>query len=126
MNTFPTVEELKIKIERELQLWHRGQENRAEKWILAEQVCGVSIPLHERNNNSPYERRMRLAIAELRKEGKPICSDTTGGGYWWATSMQDVLVMSGELRARAKDLLQTARQMRAEALREFGGQERLF
>lgn len=114
-----TVEELKPIIEIELRTWHRGQGSRAEK------LCGFAIPAHERNNNNPYERRMRLAIAELRKEGKLICSDTGEGGYWWAASIDDVLALSEAFRNRAKDLLMTAKQMRAEGLREFGGQQKM-
>lgn len=119
-----TVEELKPIIEIELRTWHRGQERRAEKWALVEKLFRFAIPAHERNNNNPYERRMRLAIAELRKEGKLICSDTGEGGYWWAASIDDVLAISEGLRSRAKDLLRTAKQLRAEGLREFGGQQK--
>lgn len=125
MITISGVDELKPIVLVELRTWHRGQANRAEKWALVEKVCGVSIPVTKRTNNNLYDRKVRLAISELRKEGALICSDTDGG-YWWAASIEDVLSVSESLRGRAKDLLRTARQMRVEALREFGGQQRLF
>ena len=120
-----TVDELKPVIEYELKTWHRGQERRAEKWAFVEKLFGVEIPPAERNNNNPYERRMRETISEMRKAGMLICSDTKGGGYWWAASINDVVEMSNALRDRAKDLLVTARELRAEGLREFGGQTRM-
>jgi hypothetical protein len=120
------VENLKPVIELELASWHRGQAARAEKWAFVEKVCQVSIPATERNNNNPYERRVRQAISEMRKDGKLICSDTKdGGGYWWAASIDDVLTMASSLRERARDLLVTAKQLRAEGVREFGGQLRM-
>lgn len=125
MITFSGVDELKSAIETELKTWHRGHEKRAEKWQLVERVCRVIIPEHERNNNNPHERRVRMAISQMRKAGRLICSDTAGG-YWWANSIDDVLSVSDGLRSRAKDLLKTARQLRAEAMREFGGQQRMF
>ncbi|CAK0760064.1 conserved hypothetical protein [Gammaproteobacteria bacterium] len=120
----PTVEELKPVIELELLARHRGQGRRVEKWLFVETVCRVSIPEAERNNNNVYERRVRQAISEMRKDGKLICSDTAGG-YWWATSIEDVLVMSKGLRDRAKDLLVTARRLRVEGKQQFGGQLRM-
>lgn len=120
-----TIEQLKPEIEAILQTAHRGHEQRAERWALAESLFGVAIPAEKRTNNNPLERRMRAAISELRKHGSLICSDTNGG-YWWAASIDDVLSMSADLRHRAKDLLVTARQLRAEGMREFGGQQRMF
>lgn len=120
-----SVEDLSPVIEAKLKTWHRGKEQRAEKWELVQALFGVVIPAHERNNNNPFERRMRAAISEMRKAGKLICSDTDGG-YWWAASIDDVIDMSDDLRHRAKDLLQTARQLRTEGLHEFGGQQKMF
>ena len=120
-----TIDELKPEIEAILRTSHKGHEKRAERWELAEKLFGESIPAAKRTNNNALERRMRAAISALRKGGSLICSDTNGG-YWWAASIDDVLAMSGDLRHRARDLLVTARQLRAEALREFGGQQRMF
>lgn len=119
-----TVEDLKPVIVLKLKAHHAGSAHRAEKWEFVEAVCGVTIAESERNNNNLFERRVRAAISELRKEGALICSDTTGG-YWWAESLEDVMGMSDSLRDRAKDLLKTARQLRAQARREFGGQMRM-
>jgi len=121
----PTVEELKPVIESELRLWHRGREKRAEKWAFVEKVCGVIIPEVERNNNNPYERRVRMAMSELRKADVLICSDPKGG-YWMADSLEDALSISEDFRNRARDLLLTSRKLRQEARREFGGQLRLI
>lgn len=125
MNNAPSVETLKPIIKIELETWHRGRERRAEKWALVEKVCQVSIPEDERNNNNPFERRVREAMSELRKEHVLICSDTKGG-YWVADCLEDVLAVAEDLRKRARDLLVSARELRAEAKREFGGQLRLI
>lgn len=82
-------------------------------------------PQDQRNANNPHERKVRMAIAEMRKDGEPVCSDS-GGGYWWAESLEEVEAVTAELEGRAKDLLETASVMRKRALEAFGAQARLF
>lgn len=104
---------------------HTGRMRRADKWTLVERVLGAPIPQDQRNANNPHERKVRLAIAEMRKDGEPVCSDS-GGGYWWAESLEEVEAVAAELEGRAKDLLETANVMRKRALEAFGAQARLF
>jgi len=124
MNELPSAEALKPVVVELLKSFHRGKERRAEKWKLVELACAVKIPEQERTNNNMYERRVREAVEMLRNEGALICSDS-GGGYWWAQSIEDVLAVSDGLRRRARSLLRTARSLRRNGLHEFGGQMRM-
>jgi len=119
------LEPLKRVLRLHLQAYHRGRTNRADKWTLVERACGVKIPEGQRNANNPHERKVPMAIAEMRKDGEPVCSDS-GGGYWWAESLEEVEAVTAELEGRAKDLLETANVMRKRALETFGAQARLF
>ncbi len=67
-------------------------------------------------------RSIRDAIKDLRRSGSLICS-LGGVGHWVAESREDVYdYVNAELRAKAKDLLFTARKQREAAINYFGGQ----
>lgn len=119
------LEPIKRYLRMRLQAYHRGRMRRADKWTLVERVCGKQISVDQRNANNPHERKVRMAIAEMRKDGEPICSDS-GGGYWWAESLEEVEAVTAELEGRAKDLMETASVMRRRAIEAFGAQARLF
>ena len=84
--------------------------------------------LASRGRPTITNREMRAIIAEMRLRGALICSTGgRGGGYWLADSLDDVLDFTNrELRSRALNLLVTARAMRREARRQFGGQMNYF
>lgn len=119
------LEPLKRLIRLHLQAYHRGSNRRIDRWELVELVSGQEIPPAKRTNNNPHDRRVRLAIAEMRKEGDPICSDSSGG-YWWAASPEEIEGLVAELESRARDLLETANRMRRRSLEIFGAQSRLL
>lgn len=68
------------------------------------------------------DRRLRLAINDLRKKGLLICSTGgIGGGYWLAADHAEVLAfVEQELHPRAMGLLETERAMRESAAELFG------
>lgn len=64
-------------------------------------------------------RSVRAAIRELRRQGMLLCSDHRG--YFVASSLLDIEAFCGsELEARAFDLIETAKILRAEARKQFG------
>jgi len=103
---------------------HFGHDCLINKWDMVQDIFG-SDATQDRTYNNTNERRMRLAIAELRKAGYPICSDSAGG-YWYAGTLDEVLAAAGELEARAKDLFETAEAMKQKARLEFGPQMKLI
>lgn len=119
------LEPIKRYLRMHLRTNHAGRAHRADKWTLVERVFGAAIPDGQRNANNPHERKVRMAIAEMRKDGEPVCSDSSGG-YWWAESLEEVEAVTAELEGRAKDLLETASVMRKRAIEAFGAQPQLF
>ncbi|MBX3046948.1 MAG: hypothetical protein KF698_08140 [Anaerolineales bacterium] len=71
-----------------------------------------------------FERAVRMAINKLRKRGELICSES-GVGYWMASSLEEALHTSADLRSRATDMFDTANTIEQSAQREFGGQRSL-
>ena len=71
---------------------------------------------------SVHERALRLCIQMLRKSGQPICS--TGGedgGYWLAASWEELNeYLEREVHARAMDLLEQEKALRAAGERLWG------
>ena len=57
------------------------------------------------------DRTVREIIAEARKSGVPIISDSRTNGYYLSYEQDDVLKITLELRSRAFDLLETARAL---------------
>jgi hypothetical protein len=65
-------------------------------------------------------RRMRAAIAELRRQGVPVVSFSTAGSTYRlaASEAEAETFVASELMSRASDLLEQSRAIRAHA-REF-------
>lgn len=59
------------------------------------------------------ERTFREAVRDLRREGHPIISESTGRGYRLGTK-KEARVMARELRSRAYDMLKTANAMESQ------------
>lgn len=68
------------------------------------------------------DRKVRLCISQMRKEGQQICS--TGGedgGYWLGAGKEEVFEFtSKEYRSRALDMLETAKAMEDAAEKRWG------
>lgn len=66
-------------------------------------------------------RRMRAAVAELRRQGMPVVSFSTAGStYRLAHSEAEAeAFVASEVMSRATDLLEQARQIRAHAREWF-------
>lgn len=82
------------------------------------------------NDNSPnFERRVRLAIVELRNDGHLILSTAAdGGGYWLAKDWAEVLdFVEREYHAKALSMLETESIMKKSAQEKWGPiQVRMF
>ena len=51
------------------------------------------------------DRSFRIVIAELRKDGFPICSSSSKSGYWLAKNKKEwEMFMNKELKTRIKSL----------------------
>ena len=56
------------------------------------------------------DRECRVLISTLRKEGYPICSSSSSGGYWIG-SVDEAKRTIAEYRARGRECLSTASMM---------------
>jgi len=79
------------------------------------------------NNRINDTRRLRKLVTELRKEGVPICSDTsrTGGGYYLASVGSELNTYCRKLRDRALKMLVQESKLRRTTLPELLGQIQL-
>ena len=68
------------------------------------------------------DRRLRRLIAELRAEGKPVCSSSKIPGYWIGQG-DDVTVIINDLRSRGLALLEQANRMQIQ--RQIDGQKKM-
>jgi hypothetical protein len=77
-----------------------------------------------------FERKVRLAIVELRKEGHLICSSSGDGGYYVASTWQEYDEFARvEYREKITDMAETLRAMDNAAAQTIGpasAQGRLF
>ena len=93
---------------------HKGRENAISRGQLVLDVGSMGFHMHE--------RAIRACINLLRKDGHPICS--TGGedgGYWWAVNWDELNdYLQREVDARATDLLEQSRALRATGERLWG------
>lgn len=104
---------------------HVGREKSISR---RELVMRLSPLLREKYKPSRFDRSVRLAINQLRKQGYPICS--TGGpngGYFIAANREELEeYLQLEIHARAMDLLQQEQSMRAGSARLWPSQPGLF
>jgi len=80
---------------------HTSGNDRITKSGIA-RACGLRY-------TSTTDRQIRDAVAELRKEGEPLCSDSGKAGYYY--SLEDRYHTIAELRSRGTELLETARAL---------------
>ena len=104
---------------------HIGREKAIRRRDL---VLLLSPLLRQKYKPSRYDRSVRLAINQLRKQGYPICS--TGGpngGYFIAANREELEeYLQLEIHARAMDLLAQEQSMRAGSARLWPSQPSLF
>ena len=95
--------------------FHVGKENAISRPVMLVYLRQLGFYLKD-------DRPMRLAINSLRKQGIKICSaGGTKGGYWMAANHQELEeFIKHEVEARAYDLHEQARAMRASAEKEWG------
>lgn len=72
------------------------------------------------------QRKMRKLIHQMRNDRVPICSEG-GHGYFWPESHEEGLAcIAKEFRAKATDMLATAKQMESALLDEFGSPQMIL
>jgi hypothetical protein len=110
--------------------FHIGKENTIKRLDLAEDLRRMGFG----SNLVPltFDRHMRAAIAELRKDGHLICSSSGDGGYYLARDRAEYNDFAQvEYRSKITDMADTLRAMDQAAARRFGAdmpaeQESLF
>jgi hypothetical protein len=99
---------------------HIGKENTIRRLDLAEDLHRMGfgsdlVPL-------TFDRHMRAAIAELRKDGHLICSSSGDGGYYLARDRMEYDDFAQvEYRSKITDMAETLHAMDQAAARRFGG-----
>lgn len=99
-------------------LSHRGQDNRISRDGLREAISNRLL-------RRVGDRKMRSMIEELRREhdlGALICSSSSGGGYWLAANLDELLASYREERRRAINTMVTARERLRRGKAVLGGQ----
>jgi len=101
MPTKPTLpHDLPAKVLRCIQLYDDPQVRVSKENIAA--YCGLKY-------TTSTDRLIRDAVAELRKQGYAICSDSSSAGYFFSpTHVQHTIA---ELKSRAGELFETARAL---------------
>jgi len=98
---------------------HLGENNRISRGDL------VKLALYKFSDNDITEtddRLVRETISRLRHDGHLICSSSGTGGYYMASSYDDVENMRAEMESRAMDLLEQSRTLKKRATEWFGAQ----
>jgi hypothetical protein len=94
---------------------HVGKDNRISRLALVESTCNVHL---ERSAlaNSTYDRQVRLVLDEL--QGRyPILSSSGAGGYYYASSADEIAAYAAELNSRAMKLLNKSKRLVRQAKR---------
>ena len=104
---------------------HTGREHALPRWLLRH---AIDPRYAGAGNSTTIDRRIRLAINQLRKAGYPICSTGgVNGGYFMARDQKELEeYIEIELHSRAIDLLTQETALRAGASRTWGPQLKLL
>jgi hypothetical protein len=109
---------------------HIGQENTVDKPRLIQNLQAMGYG--KRVTYATFERKVREAVAELRKMGNLVCSSSGEGGYFIARTWEEYDDFAqAEYRAKIIDMSETLRAMEEAAPGKLGrkpmpGQESLF
>lgn len=119
--TQPLIEYINSHMERK----HKGEKNKATKWVLVEEIFGLDHdedgkPILNGNTERLLRRCFEISVQEYRGL---IVSDENG--YWWAESMRDMDVIE-QKEARAKSILANCKAARDNISAAYGGQFRML
>jgi biotin operon repressor len=100
---------------------------RVREIIAAHASANPASIAYLRERTGLNERAIKGIVSHLRKGGDPICSRKGApGGYWWASTDQEIRATVGELAAQARDMFWTiGRMLGSEAMFDLLGQTRL-
>jgi hypothetical protein len=100
--------------------FHIGKEQTIRRDELAAQVRNMGFG--SLLAFTTLDRQVRLAIAELRKDGHLVCSSSGDGGYYLARERAEYDEFAQvEYRSKIIDMNQTLQAMDQAAARRFGG-----
>jgi len=98
---------------------HVGENNKIDRWALAERVYGVSIPAIERNDKNSLDRNVRESVSRLRNKGELICDVGNGQGRWMAANIDEFWKFYAYFVSPISAKANTARILKKSALQKF-------
>ena len=81
-------------------LFHVGIENRISKQYLISQLASSGFAVGSYTN---IQRKVGVAVSELRKAGFLICSNSSGRGYWIAKNAEEINGTINEFAGRGSE-----------------------
>jgi hypothetical protein len=102
---------------------HVGEQNKIDRWTLAERVYGVSIPAIERNDKNSFDRNVRESVSRLRNRGELICDVGNGQGRWMAANIDEFWKFYAYFVSPISAKAYTARVLKKAALQKFNQQQ---
>lgn len=97
-------------------LFHVGIKDRISKAELISQLAASGWATGKYSN---IERKVRVAISQLRKAGNLIVSNSSGRGLYVAENYEEARSCFSEMTGRGKDILETARAMEKSAEEKY-------
>lgn len=94
---------------------HVGKDNRITRLALIKEACGVTLE-REELANSTLDRQVRLVLDDLQAR-YPILSSSGAGGYYYASSADEIARYAVELNSRAMKLMQKSKRLMRQAKR---------
>jgi hypothetical protein len=92
---------------------HVGKENKISRVNLISEVFHISLSAG-RLSNSAQDRQIRRVVAELQ-QNYPVLASSGDGGYYMASSMDEINEYIAEIESRARKLFDKSRQIKSMA-----------